>query len=138
MSDLIKKRLRELSERLEKATGPDRQLGVDIRVALGTLEVDENGYFVEPDDGYFFGQRIPCHEDPTASIDAALALFERLLPEMKPRLDFDARSRCCLYRETGMTIGAMAGDWSFYAEAETIPIAILRALVAALITKETK
>jgi len=51
-----------LVERLEKATGPDREIDAAIRAQLGISE------------GYH------AHEFYTASLDAALALVERVLP----------------------------------------------------------
>lgn len=54
--------LDELERRLSEATGPDRELGVAV---YETLEICSY---------------IPDEGDPTASLDAAVALCERVLP----------------------------------------------------------
>lgn len=132
--------LRSLAERLGKATGADRELDGAIYIALfvpmeraGRIDHDRGVVGWWPKDGPY----VSAVETPhyTASIDAAEAVLKLLLPGLKARLDFDARPRCYLYREKGIAIGAMAGDWSHYADAETMPLAILRAAVAGLIAQ---
>lgn len=72
--------MKDLIERLGKATGPDRELGNAILFAVGWIQ-DEVGngpnrstVWVSPDDAgdqFFDGD----HPNPTASIDAALTLM---------------------------------------------------------------
>lgn len=57
--------LQALAERLEKATGPDRELARDIGEAFGSAA------------GHFTGEFDGC----TESLDAAIALCERLYPQ---------------------------------------------------------
>jgi hypothetical protein len=71
--------MQDLIERLEKADGPDRELGNDILFAAGWTqnEMDYGGgnqvtVWMAPDDTeYLDGD----HPDPTKSIDAAVALL---------------------------------------------------------------
>jgi hypothetical protein len=67
----------------------------------------------------------------TTSIDAALALVERVCPDLRVRLDLDERPRAFLYERGGYTIGAMRGEWKHYADAPTPPLALVIALVRA-------
>jgi hypothetical protein len=72
--------LASLIARVEAATGPDRRLDLDICAALGTLE------YASTARGY---TRMP-HPELTASIDAALAFAERVLPGKGWRLLYSA------------------------------------------------
>lgn len=67
--------MRDLIERLEKAAGPDRGLDLDIAIATGVVSADVAGY------GPYL-RRIEARRcDPvTESIDAAVALVERVAP----------------------------------------------------------
>lgn len=68
--------MNEIIERLEKATGPDRQLGNDVLLACGwRLEEEGDGpdrrlFWSSPDADYNDGDQ----PDPTASLDAARLL----------------------------------------------------------------
>lgn len=80
--------MKELIERLEKATGPDRELGDDVLMACGWRLIEEGPgpdrilYWAAPDDvpidpmhgGEYANGDQP---DPTASIDAALTLVPK-------------------------------------------------------------
>jgi len=71
MSDLLK-----LAERVEAATGPDRELDCAIAVALERTDEGGSGFHrVFPDDSVFEQVRsLPF----TASLDAAMTLFDGL------------------------------------------------------------
>jgi hypothetical protein len=87
--------LTELLERVKEATGPDREIDRAIALATGQLHEDHDCvldltgargtrlYRIDPDGGRVFGG---LGDDIlirpyTASLDAALALVERVLPE---------------------------------------------------------
>lgn len=79
--------IKELIERLERATGPDRELDAAIAQAIGI----DIGYFVRDMRGNFIGVSnnvtIPAC---TSSIDAALTLYKS-----KPdRVPSDPRKAC--------------------------------------------
>lgn len=79
--------LTELLERVKAATGPDRDLGQDIVEAFG-LEWCQGRWWL--------GDVAPSHagkwiKDPTASLDAALTLVERVLPGWAPAIRRDPR-----------------------------------------------
>lgn len=126
--------LRALAERLEKATGPDNELEWELLSALGISEGRPCGDGWQRcyiDGRYVLGIPPTCSEAPhvpescrpwriTASIDAALALVERLGedPEEIMREAMERLSR------DGFT------NWL-----KDIPLAILSVLVAALISR---
>lgn len=68
MTDLTT--LRDLEKRLEEATGPDRALGFKLSIALQAPKYDGTAE-------QWFGNK----SDPTRSIDAAIDLVERVLPD---------------------------------------------------------
>lgn len=79
-------KLRELLERCEKASGPDRELDGSIATAIGGFSLEKRGKdrkeWFYPDDGRvrreFYGVfPLPRY---TASLDASIALVERVLP----------------------------------------------------------
>ncbi|MFJ6322315.1 MULTISPECIES: hypothetical protein [unclassified Rhizobium] len=84
-------KIEELIAALEKAEGPDRDLDADILEAIGECAHRETEYYCIEDgndvDSGFTCKR--CHKDTygervaafTASIDAAVALVERVLPD---------------------------------------------------------
>lgn len=73
----------DIIERLEKADGPDHVLDAHILCALYGYEMHKDS---DPATGVFsFWQDGICHNcsswmDPTASLDAAVALVEKMLP----------------------------------------------------------
>jgi hypothetical protein len=104
---------------LDAATGPSREIDAAIYCALVWIDPPVRG--------------VPSY---TASIDAALALVERLLPGW-------AFNVC--FRDDGDTTGDDGGwsvefrrpyEWLPFSTATTAPLAILKALVAALIAQE--
>lgn len=135
--------LRELLERVEKATGADRELDSAIFSAL----VDprrENAYWIwqgsrpqgsperAPAD-YWDTRHTPTI---TSSIDAALALMERMLPGAfwligkGKTTALEKMFACQLMFGTDEIIGE--------GEAETAPLAILAALLRAFIAQDGK
>lgn len=116
-----------LIERLEKAEGPDRELGDDILLACG-WHTTSVGYFHGPiirwcaPDGKSYDES--DRPDPTASLDAAVGLVpEDLDLEIKR-----ARHRRDWYAALWQPsrIGQRAGD------APTAPLAILIAVMKTL------
>jgi len=122
MTDLVK-----LLERVRSATGRDRELDRDIGLAIGGWELSEyatpNPTMMIVVDGDWYpdhpGSMYPA---PTESIDAALALTERVLPEKLFKLtnEFQGFWRACI----GLTTGPVM---------RTAPLAIVAATLAALI-----
>jgi hypothetical protein len=104
--------LTELIERLEKATGPDRELDAAIRDAL-----------------YSPSARVgwPPY---TASLDAALALVEEKLPCQWVRLDYWTDINIERPRASILPKGELIHG--FAAHGATLPLALLLALLRAL------
>lgn len=127
--------LEELLERVKAATGPDRELDGDIAEALG---INPKGSFrmrSSPDKAAFgIGAYSSWKPDPlTASIDAALALVERVLPGWTYNFGNVGEDDCgwaCLTQPEGDCT-------DFGASAPTIPLAILAALLQALTSERT-
>jgi hypothetical protein len=118
-----------LRERVVAATGPDRELDIQISRALG-VEADWHGELDSLGYNHIRGFCALGMQPLTASIDAALALVERVLPGRHKDLYIDdtGGARFCLGRMTS----------SFVQDRATSPcIAILAALLSALIAKET-
>lgn len=109
--------LRALAERLAGATEGDSELDYIIARMLGL----DGGPFIEGDD-----------EAPefTASIDAALALVDRLLPGAEYELT-------TMYGVARVSLPLNGSFGPSYGNDETgnVPLAILRALVAALLAQ---
>jgi len=143
-----------LIERVERCTGPDRDLDIDLCLALNYVhcidgspvnlrragdyddhwldyEVIENGCAVECAD------RAP---DLTASIDVALALVEVLFGVGAPALcySYDLNYHCYAHANMAfvatlhLAVGDPATMRTINAEAATLPLAILTALLSAL------
>lgn len=127
-----KAKLEALLERVEKATGPDRELdamafqGFDPHFPEGAMQMHAG--FIDPANfatGPYTSVKAPAY---TASIDAALALVERVLPEHDWILQ---------HTNGGLTIACQLGPnkdrlgWG-----ETPALAILAALLTALIAQE--
>lgn len=122
--------LEALRERVRAATGPDRDIERDLAVALG-LAVRRSGIasveWAMPN-----GLGSDTYSEPpayTASIDAALALVERVLPGMWRLLLHRALSRIDKEFE-----GVGEPLWNL----QVLPPAILNALLAALIERGEK
>lgn len=93
-------RLRGLIERLEKLEGPDREIDAEInglshggRVHLVDLE-DGVVVWEKPIDGMWVRRILKLSRVPryTASLDAAVALVERVLPGWSGVVDFGTES----------------------------------------------
>ncbi len=106
--------LRDIARRLEEASGLGWKIDTAIRLALNSVDVS---------------QGTPPY---TASIDAALGLVERVLPVSMWDMEYDPiaanRYQFFLHLEVGKHMEE--------AKAPTAPLAILRALFAALIAQE--
>jgi bacterioferritin-associated ferredoxin len=136
--------LRSLADELEKVSGPDRSLDFTIAEAVGECPhscvngvMSEGVYATCSTCGKSFSSRAEwasLRTQPkrfTASIDAALALVERLLPsKCRDISDHCGVASCALYWD-----GEAEEDKEWFA-ACSVPLAILRALVAALVAKE--
>ena len=127
--------LSTLAERLEKATGPDRE--IDCLIFVATAESPFESYYPDCVLAVLggFRARVEINEIPpyTASIDAALALVEAMLPPYgwSWRVQHTLGSeRASIWRE------GLRSEWSISLTAPTAPLAILRALVAALAAQE--
>jgi hypothetical protein len=121
----------DIIDRLEKATGRNR----DIDVAIAAAAIPKSaGSWIDQDHPW-------CNDHPedeeapefTASIDAAIALVERMLPEAncygvekEPKCWTGYVSRNCV----------SDGHWLKEASAPTAPAALLIALFRALEAKE--
>lgn len=110
--------LTELAAMLDAATGPSHELNANINRVLGA-HIDTAG---------------------THSIDTALALVERLLPDstgnqLSWRQRDVGKPGWCGYWASLVPAGEKTGG-RVEAYAPTVPLAILKALVAALIAKE--
>lgn len=127
----------ELIERLDKASGPDRELDAAILGALLDAHQERNWYAWQssrpkgtpgkPARLYWLkhGGAI------TASIEAALALVERMLPGSMRRVydDPDGGARCDLVLGNGGRFSAECATWA---------LAILAALLRALSQPERR
>lgn len=119
--------LNELFERVKKATGPDRKL--DIAIARQTHHPSMDGCNPDHDNFIMAGskmdRRIPAF---TASIDAALALVERVLPGWPQQwAEMLREAMDDLWAETSPQMPIIR-----------LPLAILAALLSALISKESR
>lgn len=128
--------LNELLERVKAATGPDRGLDARIEFTLSGVSFFESDIadllqVIDEPTGYGKYQKIDSANIPsfTASIDAALALVERVLPNTLRRLsDWEDG--------TGAKANLVLSNGSHHwADGASIPLAILAALLQAL-TKE--
>lgn len=135
--------LRDLAERLERATGPDRELDVRIHMLVNPpVGVIVNGMGAnrflacaqETGDWEGAGRAIDALRI-TSSIDAAVALTERLLPEMCWTIDSN-QGLCTakLFCDGDEGEGGWWDEvWHIGANAA---LALLRAMVTAMIAKE--
>lgn len=107
--------MQDLIAQLEAAPAGSRELDYRIK---GWLEFDD----------YW---RLRVAADWTTSLDAALALAERVLPGMRARIDMDARRRAFLFPDDGYTVGSDPTRWVSYADAPTAPLALCIAILKA-------
>lgn len=134
--------LAALAERLEKATGPDRELDADISVVLlgGEIQWKQTRFTGESYPARKYASRdhvggfaVGPVELLTASIDAALALVEKVLPGWSwqigtyARVGISAQLAEPISTEYGPAIGQRAD-----VKAPTAPLAILIALLRTL------
>lgn len=124
--------VKELIELVKAAQGPDREL--DHALWL---------HFDETAQAKYDAGRIPLPWTwcLTSSIDAALALTERVLPGYRGNLQFGSAWDGGVYQpgKVGCTIHSpmsSGGGPLWKAFAPTLPLAILAALLSALSTKE--
>jgi len=124
--------LTALLERVRNATGPDRELDADILIALECIDEAPWDIIVGRDVINKLSSRTYSHPAPiTYSVDAALALVERVLPG-----------------GMNMVLKLQTGGEYFHAEYETddgdvtaynhpsLPLAILTALLLALTSNQ--
>jgi len=137
MSDLT-----ELLERVKAATGPDSELADAVWLAVipGAQRVNKMAQWPEenPIWEYFdparntYSRFIP---NILGSIDAALALTERMLPAANCKgIEYDPSNGWCAY----LSLNHVAtGHWYKEAySASSAPLAILAALLSALIAQD--
>lgn len=126
--------LSSLIERLEKASGPDREIDALIFVAVDArdpaLRVARStplGWYVEAGDDE---DRPLLQPEYTKSLDAALALCERVLPAgWCGNVDWGVRMPSATLKHVGLDM--------YVAFAATPPLALCLALLRALSQKES-
>jgi hypothetical protein len=135
--------LYDLRERVRAATGPDRELDGEICIALGG---EHNSMWRRPGEAGWYGG--PA--DVTASVDACLALLEKVLPGWVCALGLshvDFRSHMdkpfsadvmgpVSWRVIDRDVGEEPVFASHGAYAETLPLAFLDAILTAKIEEE--
>lgn len=122
-------KLEELLSRVREATGPDRELDDDVLFATGhrfsLAFLSNTGWSWE-------GADLPSRDIPiSASLDAALSLMERVLPDTLTavcdfRSDDPARRHMAGLRSTTLDVDAYGA---------TRPLALLAAFLTALISE---
>lgn len=126
-------KLRELLERVEKATGPSRYLDAAVHSAFGSSSVRidraEPGWVHEEGVGTFKVERV------TASLDASIALVERMLPGWQMLWRTDAEKGAFANIAKPGEHEWQHGVDAFNAYASKPPLAILSALLRALISQ---
>lgn len=133
-----------LLSRVRAASGPDNDLDIDIGVALagwrrGRVTLDPFSFTENPDGDIIYGENTFWIADGgiqplsfTESIDAAVALVERVLPGCDWKIS-TLRHR----KGFGADLYPSAADAVARADAATAPLAILAALLSALEQKES-
>ncbi|MAN77825.1 MAG: hypothetical protein CML24_11680 [Rhizobiales bacterium] len=140
-----KSKLEALLERVEKATGPNYNLEVEIAYVTGFWPEDRIERVVRSENGAFTvwfsndGPSLPLPPNSTASIDAALALVERVLPGWTHGHQKFPDGE--VFNSGGYQFFVAEDDAdldSGYAsgEAPTLPLAVLAAMLKALIAQE--
>jgi hypothetical protein len=150
--------IRELAERLEKASGPDRVLDGDLALAFGLPQEFFNQFAADIDGipfkttGFDNVDGPDCYHAPiwggggrrweaptyTSSIDAAVALIEKALPEWQGDLDICRPMTNGLY---GARLFGPADQWqivNFAGEAKTPAVALCLVLVKAILAARSK
>ena len=122
----------DIIARLEKAEGPDREIDGFIALVEGwtfeKMEGDRSPYWRKPGvTDYFMRSDLPRY---TASIDAAIALVERILPDPAILLGYGQDALTKPWARISVSCGSSHGA--------TLPLAILRALFRALDAKEDR
>lgn len=140
--------LEGLLARVRAATGPDETLDADLYLGLG-IYTRHNRLAEWPDQAPMWAyhdsiRNLTAAHHPmvrplTASLDAAVALVERVLPDLyrvtrfDPRLVSGMAFHCALQRLH--LPGTGAAQWTAEAYAPTEPLAILAALLSALLAQ---
>ena len=138
--------LNALLDRVRSATGPDRDLDAAVMALSYTQDERHIGAVMEYSDGSEERVKDLVWVDPktdkwvstsahsfTASIDAALALTERVLPGWGVYFRRDKETT-----GAGMLLPDHFRVTPAHEEAATLPLAILAATLSALIAKETQ
>lgn len=127
--------LSELKRRVDEATGPDRELDVDLTIFFGPMPEGARKIFVTPDYPAIQVGTSTLLElvfPLTASIDAAVALIEQVLPGWGYVID--------TYATAVADVNLYAPDWptgpessaTSTAQSARVPLALLSALLAAV------
>ena len=127
----------DIIERLQKATGPNYALEVDVFKLVNPEYADYSqgrGGLIHPQDGEDVrvqsNVRAPNY---TASIDAAIALVEKILPQANCYgFDKDPHGVTAYVSRNNVS----SGHWLKEADAPTAPLALLLALFRALDAQE--
>jgi hypothetical protein len=131
--------LSELLERVKAATGPDKILDRDILCVIDGWAYEKRARDRQP---WMYGPKGERRDPPgvgvfgaprcSASIDAALALTERMLPEANRRgVEQEADGWSAYVSRNGVK----SGHWLVESIGKTAPLAILAALLSALIAQ---
>ena len=117
--------LRELLDRVQKATGPDREIDKALLWAVGRFSWRGMNYWSEA--GEMWPDRLSTFF--TASIDAAVALVERVLPgwSLQMNLSEGLTHPCVVMGRSHPTNKTVA------MEHFTLPLAILSAMLSAVL-----
>lgn len=117
--------MKELIERIERATGPDRELDIAIlTTVLGYRDIHSDGtLFDRGNDGYWNTDTLPS---PTGSFDAAMELVP------------DGATVLCGIRQTPETIPwARVGQWHCHdATGANLALALCAATLKAIDAKQ--
>lgn len=137
--------IEELLIRVEAATGPDRELDIDLCLALNYIAYDDapmNLRRSQDDPGWLdyeceeAGKLVDCTDKPpelSHTIDAALALVERELPGWRRRVTIETHKVTAdLYLLDTDFTGKFVMKRFESADAMIAPLAILAALLRAL------
>lgn len=131
----------DLIARLEAAETGSAELDYLIDEALSEWRNIGGGFAVHKVTGERRRNSFDCSAPVTTSLDAALALAERVLSHTTFRIDFDERPRVwafdkedCFGRRSA--IGSRVRDWEAYADAPTSALALCIAILKAKLAEE--